>query len=548
MSAISTHLATSHTIALQGLEGVPVKVECHIGPGLVGLTLVGLADTALREAKERVRAALASINVRQVNRRVTVNLSPSGLPKSGAGFDLAIAAALLIAQGRVDQRIATNTLFYAELGLDGSLRAVPGVLPAALAAKKWGFDRIVVSPTVAAEAALVTDLQVVPCANLADLVRTFQLEDADLDLGEQFLWDELENLAATREPSESQATTNGRANKPPDTEALPAPPHRIGADLSQVRGQEEIVRALAIAAVGRHHVLLKGPQGVGKTMLATRLPDLLPDLDPAQSLAATALRSLSDWGTGQARFVVRPPVEMPHHSMTVPALVGGGSPVRPGAVSLAHGGVLVLDEAPEFQTKTLEALRQPLENAEVAIYRAKEKIVFPAEFQMIMTANPCPCGGGSADTSCTCSFAAKKRYWSRLSGPLLDRVDMVLEVGLPQGFAQETNGEPVTTEGLRQAVEQGRARTLQRLKGTPWRWNAQVPGSYLRSDANMAGPYLQALDRSIERGEISMRGADRVLRVAWSSADLAGRESPGSQDLAFALQMRGGKGSHNGIT
>ena len=531
----STTLARTYAVALQGLNGKIVEVQTHVGPGLVGTTLVGLPDASLREAKERVRAAFSSCAIPSLSKRVTVNLSPADLPKAGSGFDLAIAVSMLIAREQMGIIAAADTVFAAELGLDGSLQAVPGALPIALAASENGFKRIVVAPAMASEAGLVEDVQIVACGHLRDLLAIFGTRGPEI-------MDALEGWELVEQETENRIFRSGETPGDPNPGGGASLITAAGddADIVDVRGQAFAVEAMGIAAVGGHHSILLGPPGVGKTMLATRLRALLPDLSKRDSVEVTALRSLAGSDGAVDSLISRPPLEQPHHSATLASLIGGGNPIRPGSVSLAHAGVLVLDEAPEFSVRVLDSLRQPLESGTIAVHRARQRVVFPARFQLVMTANPCPCGGGvrAGEDRCRCTHAQRDRYWARISGPLLDRLDIRLLLERPDRTAL-TGGSTVDTASLRERTVAARARSERRWRGHPWRFNAQVPGRYLRERTGLARADARALEQATESGHISLRGVDRILRLAWSVADWENHQVPQSDDLARAFELRG---------
>lgn len=492
-------------MSLLGLSGHLVEVEAHLAPSLPAFSLVGLPDTALAEARDRVRAAVTSSGLVWPNRRITVNLSPATLPKAGSGFDLAIAVATLAGAGVVDAAAAADRVHIGELGLDGRLRPVRGVLPAVAAAVAAGHPRVVVPTANAAEASLVPGADVVGAACLAEVASRY---GADVEV----------------------------PDLPPVHDDVPARCVVVEPDLADVIGQAEARHCLEVAAAGGHHLLMVGPPGAGKTMLAARLPGLLPDLAEAEAVEVTAVHSLAgtfDAGDGLVR---RPPFEDPHHTATPASVVGGGSGVpRPGAASRAHCGVLFLDEAPEFPTAVLQTLRQPLEHGEVVLHRAAGAARYPARFQLVLAANPCPCGRSvGKGLECTCRAEQRRRYFGKLSGPLLDRVDLQLEV-LP-ARAEDVPGErsAVVAERVRQA----RGAAVERLAGTGWRTNAQVSGRWLRERLGPRRSLMTDLDRALDRGTLSLRGVDRVLRVAWTLADLQGRAAPSRNDVGRALLLR----------
>lgn len=484
-----------------------------VANGLPTFTITGLPDTSLSEARDRVRAACANSGVAIPHRRLTVNLSPASLPKAGTAFDLAVAVAVLVAGEVLPERRAAGVVHLGELGLDGQLRAVRGVLPAVLAAARVGVKQVVVPAANAFEAALVPGIVVHAAHSLRDLVAFYRGE--------------------TSSPGEPLVAPNLTTSAD-----LSAP------DLSDVIGQREARTALEVAAAGGHHLFFVGPPGSGKTMLACRLPGLLPDLDVDAALEVTAVHSLAGILPSGAGLLTRPPFIDPHHTASPASVVGGGSGMpRPGAASRAHHGVLFMDEAPEFDTRVLDALRQPLEVGELVIHRAGGVARYPARFQLVLAANPCPCGranGKGAD--CTCTPMARRRYLHRLSGPLLDRVDLQVQVLSVTRAAMNPDVVAESTAVVAARVSAARAVQRERWAGTPWRLNSQVPGRDLRRGRWRLGPgATHLLDRGVDRGTLTVRGYDRTLRCAWTIADLAGRTLPGADDVgqAFALRDHG---------
>ena len=488
------------------------------------MVLVGLPDTALREARDRIRSAIVNSGERWPQRRITVGLSPASLPKRGSGFDVSIAVAILAADGMLKAAALAGVMFFGELGLDGQLRPVRGVLPAAVAAASAGFSQIAVARANADEAALVPGVRVLSAPTLAALLAW--LRGAAPPAG----------AAAVEELAGGSAAPSSRADG-----AAPAVTGGPSPDLSDVLGQPVARRAAEICAAGGHHLSLLGPPGAGKTMLAERLPTILPRLDAGAALEVTSVHSVAGTLPAGCPLLTDPPFCGPHHTATKAAIVGGGNGIiRPGAASLAHRGVLFLDEAPEFARDVLDALRQPLESGEVVVARFGGTARFPARFTLVLAANPCPCAKASSSprSACSCSPAARRRYLGRLSGPLLDRVDVKVEL-LPVGRVELLSDRKFTETSAVVAarVEQARDRAGHRLRGTPWRVNAEIPGSELRRSYPPCHGAMTPLERAMDLGEISARGADKVVRVSWTLADLAGKERPTIDECGHALGL-----------
>ncbi len=504
-------LARTYGVVISGVEAHVVEVEAHLSSGLPGMSIVGLADTAVGEARDRVRAAVLNSGARWPERRITVGLSPASLHKKGSGLDLAIATAILAADGQLPREVAADMILFGELGLDGRVRPVRGAVVAAVAASRAGRKGIVVAQESAAQAGVVPGV-------------------GSLGVGSLRHWGRVLTGTATAEDDTAPCDVGAPSEEP-----------AVELDLADVRGQAEAVAALEVAAAGAHHLSMVGRPGVGKTMLAARLPTILPELTDDDALTATAIRSV----VADVHELLRhPPFQAPHHTATVAALVGGGRGGQPypGAVTLAHAGVLFLDEAAEFGSACLEALRQPLESGAVTIARAGFAATMPARFQLVLAANPCPCGmGDGAGQSCACRSVERRRYLARLSGPLMDRVDIRLSLAPPGRSIWALEAAPEGSPAVRARVRQARDRASARGRSlglVPMPTGA-YPSSLLRGVLAPKPQAADLLEAALASGRLSARGADRAIRVAWTLADLAGVDRPGLEQVGRALTLRG---------
>lgn len=491
-------LALVHSRARAGVAAPAVKVEVHLAGGVPRMSIVGLPEAAVREAKDRVRAAIQCAQFEFPARVITVNLAPADLPKDGGRFDLPIAIGILAASGQVPRDALDQYEFLGELGLTGELRIIDGVLPAALAAAQAG-RKLIIPPGNGAEAALAKDVEAYTARTLLEVC----------------------------------AALNGSKNLPLAT--APATQRARGPDMEDVRGQAHARRALEVAAAGNHHLLLIGPPGCGKTLLASRLPGLLPEASEAEALEAAAIASVSGRGLDPARWRERP-YRSPHHTASAVALVGGGAQPRPGEISLAHHGVLFLDELPEWDRRALEVLREPLESGVVTISRAARQNEFPARFQLVAAMNPCPCGwAGDPSGRCRCSIDAIRRYRARISGPLMDRIDLHVEVPrLPPADLRPDAASGESSAIVRARVEQ--AREVQH--GRAGKTNAQLTQSEMSVVCRLSANDQLLLEGAIEALQLSARSMHRILRVARTIADMAGSERILSQHLTEALGYR----------
>jgi len=512
--------ATARTVSLHGAVGHLIDVQTDVSPGQVATVMVGRPDAAINEARDRCRMAIINSGFTWPStRRTTILLAPADLPKRGTHLDLAIAVSVLAATGAVPAPALEHAAFIGELTLTGGLRSVTGVLPMVLSASSRGVRRVYVPEPQAEEAAMVPDMEVLGVRSLAQVVAELRGEEVP-----------------EAPPVATHSGTRLLSWRGSDRQEH--------VDLSDLVGMADTRYAIEVAAAGGHHLLLSGPKGTGKTSIAERIPSILPDLTREESVELTAVHSLAGALEPGDAMLVRPPFSAPHHDASKVSLVGGGSgQVRPGEISRAHCGVLLLDEFPLFRADVIEALREPLENGDITVARAEESVVLPARGMVVLACNPCPCGlfGLPSPHDCHCSAVVRRDYQRKITGPVVDRIDITRRLTvLSGGLSADPTADREPSAVVRERVTRARVRQAERYAGQGWRLNSQAPGSALRDLWPLPFESQQRLDVQMVRGRLTRRGGVRVHRMAWTVADLAGLDAPGVAEVETALQLRNG--------
>lgn len=542
------HIGNATSIGLIGLKAFTIQLQAFISGNMPNFSIIGLPDTSLSEARERVKSAHFALHCKWPEGRLTVNLSPASMPKSGASYDLAIAASILSAEKYIPLTELENTVILGEVNLDGTVLPIQGILPIALYAKKMHFKRMIIPQENLAEAQLVDGIESIGIHHILDLVTQLHgsLSEESLKLIEEDPaykhMQVLERNGNYNNEEDYNSSIHEESTSPLQIE----PKYEIG-DMSEVIGQEHTKWALQVAAAGGHHVMMIGPPGSGKTMLASRIPSIMCPLNEQEQLEVASIRSLC--GTLPYYGISNiPPFEAPHHTASAASLIGGGTGVaKPGIITRAHCGVLFMDEAPEFSPRVLQTLREPLESGHIAISRSKGTTLYPAKFQLVIAANPCPCGYAYGNGErCTCKERERARYFSRLSGPILDRIDIQMDVppveriiisNHHQDNAQNSvKNTYLNSKTMRGNVIEARKIARDRFIKQGWDCNAQASGTWLRKYTSQQAVGL--INRALEKHQLSLRGADRALRLAWTLADLSGHTSPDMTDMAQAISLR----------
>ena len=501
---VETMICSVNTMSINGIIGSSIMVECYITNGLPGFEIVGLPDAAVKEARERVRAAAKNCGMRFPNSRITVNLAPASLKKAGTHYDLPILLAILSASGAI-RRPNSGCAFIGELGLDGTVRPINGVLPMAIAAKRANFETVFVPAENAAEATLARGPAIIPVHNVKEIIDS--LNDG-VPMEEEPIW-------------------------VPDRSEVVCP------DFKDVMGQENVKRAMEIAAAGSHNILLIGPPGSGQSMLSKRLPSILPDMTWGESLEVTQVYSVLGMLSSKSPLVLQRPFRSPHHTISNAGLIGGGTSPKPGEISMAHKGVLFLDELPEFRKDTLDLMRQPLEDAKVTISRVSGSVTYPSEFMLVCAMNPCKCGWyGDPSGRCTCSQISVDNYRSRLSGPLLDRIDIIIEVPSVKYEDLRRRKEAEPSAVIKERVNEARKRQLARYGESSGMCNARMGPTELRYYCVLDDEAHALLQQAFEVFGLTARSYDRILKVARTIADLEGSDRILTDHVAEAIQYR----------